>query len=49
MNNFFTNVRLFKNSVAQTIYATGTIKSNHVGIPITLKDSKSFNRMTQDI
>lgn len=46
MDNFFTSVGVFKNLIAQTIYATETMRSNHVGIPITLNDTKTFYKIS---
>jgi hypothetical protein len=45
MDNFFTNVSLFKELGEKTIYATGTLRSNRIGIPSALKDTKAFSRM----
>jgi hypothetical protein len=40
MDNFFTNVGLFKDLAAKAIYATRTLRSNHTGISNALKGSK---------
>jgi hypothetical protein len=38
-------VGLFIEMAARGIYATGTMRSNRIGIPLDFKDTKSFNRM----
>jgi hypothetical protein len=47
MDNFFTSVGLFKELGEKTIYATGTLRSNRIGIPSAFKDIKVFSRMPQ--
>jgi hypothetical protein len=47
MDNFFTSVGLLKELVEKAIYAMGTLRSNLIGIPNALKDTKVFNRMPQ--
>jgi hypothetical protein len=47
MDNFFTSIGLFKELGEKTIYATGTLRSNCIGIPSALKDTKTFSRMSQ--
>jgi hypothetical protein len=47
MDNFFTSISLFKELAEKAIYATGTLRSNRIGIPSTLKDTKTFSRMPQ--
>jgi hypothetical protein len=48
MDNYFSSVGLFTEMAERGIYATGTMRSNRVGIPEEFKDTKSFNgRATQ--
>jgi hypothetical protein len=47
MDNFFISVGLFKELVENAIYTTGTLRSNRIGIPSALKDTKAFSRMPQ--
>jgi hypothetical protein len=48
MDNYFSSVGLFSEMASRGIYATGTMRSNRIGLPKNLKDTKSFNaRATQ--
>jgi hypothetical protein len=47
MDNYFTSVRLFKDLLGKGIYATGTLRSNRVGIPSILKNKKQYRRSLQ--
>ena len=47
IDNFFTSIGLFKDLVEKAIYATGTLRSNCIGIPSALKNTKTFSRMPQ--
>jgi hypothetical protein len=47
MDNFFTSVGLFKELVEKAIYTTGTLRSNCIGIPSALKNTKAFSRVPQ--
>jgi hypothetical protein len=48
MDNYFSSVGLFTEMATRGIYATGTMRSNRVGLPEEFKDMKSFNaRATQ--
>jgi hypothetical protein len=47
MDNFFTSVGLFKELAKKAIYATGTLRSNRIGIPSALKNTKAFSRVPQ--
>lgn len=47
MDNFFSSVGLFKDLLDRGTYATGTMRSNWVGLPQALKNTKDFNRNTQ--
>jgi hypothetical protein len=48
MDSFFTSVGLFKELAEKAIYATGTLRSNRIGIPSALKNTKAFSRVPQD-
>jgi hypothetical protein len=47
MDNYFTVVGLFKKLLDRGIYATGTMRSNRVGLPVKLADTKEFNKNIQ--
>jgi hypothetical protein len=47
INNFFSSIGLFKKLAEKAIYATGTMRSNRIGISSTLKNTKAFSRMPQ--
>jgi hypothetical protein len=47
MDNYFSSVGLFEELASKGIYATGTMRSNRIGLPAILKDTKSFNRNEQ--
>ena len=47
MDNYFTSVGLFKKLLNRGIYATGTVRSNHVCLPMQLSDTKEFNKNVQ--
>jgi hypothetical protein len=47
MDNYFTSVGLFKDLLSKGIYATGTVRSNRVGIPSVLKNKKAYRRSPQ--
>jgi hypothetical protein len=47
MDNFFTSIGLFKELAEKAIYATGTLRSNCIGIPSALKNTKAFSRVPQ--
>jgi hypothetical protein len=44
---FFTSVGLFKELAEKAIYATRTLRSNRIGIPSALKNTKAFSRVLQ--
>jgi hypothetical protein len=44
MDNYFSSIGLFKDLGLKRMYATGTIRSNCVGHPTTLKNLKSWKR-----
>jgi hypothetical protein len=47
MDNFFTSVPLFRDLARKGIYATCTIRSNQIGIPLYLKNKKTWKRCEQ--
>ena len=49
MDNYFTSIGLFLDLLERGIYATGTIRSNRVGIPSICKNTKAFARERQGI
>jgi hypothetical protein len=42
MDNFFTSVGLFEELASMQIYATGTVRSNRIGLPLALKNRGAF-------
>jgi hypothetical protein len=44
MDNFFTSVELFHDLERRGIYATGTIRSNHIGLLHIFKNTVAFKR-----
>jgi hypothetical protein len=48
MDSFFTSVGLFKELAEKAIYATGTLRSNRIGIPSALKNTKAFSRVPHE-
>jgi hypothetical protein len=44
MDNYFSSIGLFKDLALQWTYATGTIRSNRVGLPSNLKNLKLWKR-----
>jgi hypothetical protein len=47
MDNFFTSIPLFRDLASKGIYATGTIRSNRIGIPSHLKNTRTWRRCEQ--
>jgi hypothetical protein len=47
MDNYFSSIGLFQELLAKGIYATGTMRTNRIGLPADLKDTKSFKRSSQ--
>jgi hypothetical protein len=47
LDNYFSSIGLFIELLANGTYATGTMRSNRVGLPLVLKDTKSFKRVPQ--
>jgi hypothetical protein len=44
MDNFFSSIPLFRDLASKGIYATGTIRSNHIGIPSHLRNTRTWKR-----
>jgi hypothetical protein len=44
MDNYFSSISLFKDLVSKGIYATGTVRSNRIGLPSHLKSTKAWKR-----
>jgi hypothetical protein len=44
MDNFFCSIPLFKDLEAKGIYATGTVRSNRIGLPLHLKNTRAWRR-----
>jgi hypothetical protein len=42
MDNFFTSVGLFEELASMRIYATRTVRSNQIGLPLALKNRGAF-------
>jgi hypothetical protein len=42
MDNFFTSVGFFEELASMQIYATGTFRSNRIGLPLVLKNTWAF-------
>ena len=49
MDNYFISIPLFEELLAHGIYATGTIRSNQIGLPQQMKNTKKLNRAPQGI
>jgi hypothetical protein len=49
MNNFFTSVGLFEELASMQIYATGTLRTNQIGLPSALKNTGAFKNISQGI
>ena len=47
MDNFFTCVDLFETSLENGIYAMGMVRTNRVGLPNILRESKTFKKQPQ--
>jgi hypothetical protein len=47
MDNYFSSVGLFEELASKGIYATRTMRTNRIGLPAVLKDTKTFNRNEQ--
>jgi hypothetical protein len=46
-DNFFSSIGLFTELASRGIYATGTMQSNRVGLPLELKNTRAFNNVPQ--
>jgi hypothetical protein len=47
MDNFFCSIPLFEDLVKKGIYAIGTVRSNRIGLPSHLKNTKAWKRCDQ--
>ena len=47
MDNFFSNIGLFRMLLLRGIYACGTIRANSVGLPSYLKNTSAFKNVVQ--
>jgi hypothetical protein len=47
MDNFFCSIPLFEDLIKKGIYATGTVRSNHIGLPSHLKNTKAWKKCDQ--
>jgi hypothetical protein len=47
MDNYFCSILLFRDLVDKGIYAMGTVRSNRIGLPSHLKDTKPWRRCAQ--
>ena len=47
MDNFFTNIGLFKDLLSCGVYACGTVRANWDGLPSALKNTRAFKNMEQ--
>jgi hypothetical protein len=49
MVNFFTSVGLFHELALREIYATGTVRTNQIGLPLVCKNAIAFKNAPQGI
>jgi hypothetical protein len=47
LDNFFGSIPLFEDLLKKGIYATGTVRSNRIGLPSHLKNTKTWRRCDQ--
>ena len=47
MDNFFYSIPLFQDLVKKGIYAMGTVRSNRIGLPSHLRNTKAWRRYKQ--
>jgi hypothetical protein len=47
MDNFFCSILLFRDLGAKEIYATGTVRSNRIGLPSHLKNTRAWKRCAE--
>ena len=47
MDNFFTNIGLFKDLLSRGVYVCGTVRANRVGLLSALKNTQAFKNMEQ--
>jgi hypothetical protein len=46
-DNYFSSVGLFTDLATREIYATGTMRSNRIGLPLVFKNLRTWNRSNQ--
>ena len=46
-DNYFSSVGLFTDLAAREIYATGTMRSNHIGLPLVFQNLRTWDRSNQ--
>ena len=44
MDNYFSSILLFKKLLWRRIYATSTVRLNHIGLPTALANTTTFRR-----
>jgi hypothetical protein len=47
MDNYFTSISLFEKLLDKGIYVIGTVRRNHVGLPLELANTTKFNKNVQ--
>ena len=47
MDNYFCSIPLFEDLVRRGIYAMGTVRSNRIGLPSNLKNTKAWKKSNQ--
>ena len=47
MDNYFCSIPLSEDLVRRGIYATDTVRSNHIGLPLNLKNTKAWKKSEQ--
>ena len=48
MDNFFSSIAIFKELLVRGVYACGTIRTNCIGLPSILRNSRTFKNLPQD-
>jgi hypothetical protein len=47
MDNYFSSIGHFEDLLSRGIYATDTMRTNRIGLPTNLKNTKAFKRSSQ--
>jgi hypothetical protein len=47
MDNYFSSIGLFQDLLRKCIYATSMMRTNRIGLPMVLKNTKAFKRSSQ--